>query len=812
MRYITLFLCLAVVIWYPENSLAQRVNGVCTVNGTVADCSHSKLTNIPSSLPANITCLNMLGNSLSNITGRPWQRYKHLKKLSLARNRITALHKGNFDGLQKLEMLDLSLNLIRYTSIHKDVFKPLRSLVFLDIKQNLSGISVSEYYPEGLKNLIHLKTLVIDGLGTQALPHLPNLIELYMSGEYGRCYIPHINGNFFENITTVQNIFLSNCSIKKVDFNSFMALHNITSLDMSDNINLGMESLPNITSGLARKQRLKRLNLNDLYDHSQFDFCSSLNYDDVKYLSNSSIEMVTIENNNIVRMDVKSVEHWPKSIKYISIQHNMFLYGNYTPFLILTDVLNRTVYLDASRMAAANRPIYSSEDAMKMVLLKSNMQQHGTESVCRLMFTRYQVGDYFQFIENRLKQNDINTDTSKNLEPKLEYLDLSENLPVLIERIFEIFPHIPNLKVLNVSRNYLGYPLYDGPSIIGQLKHLRTLDLSDNKIIRLSPNIFNNLTKLEKLYLSHNKISNITFDLSHSKNLHYIDLGYNNLESINQATRDTLDNISKNHKLNHVHVNIANNSLKCTCENLLFYSWVKKNTTYIVNKDNTNCTFKNSTSVSLSTLIKNYDHFERECSNYLVIILVTSIAFIFIIVIITSALMYRFRWNLRYMYYMTKLKLLANYQRLNDTEYEKEVFVSYADEDRRFVAEKVRLELEERGEISLLIHDRDFRAGAFVQDNILRAISCTRRTLVILTKQFLKSKWCMYEFNMARMEAADTGRNVLCFILKEDIPTTELPVEMIDALKKITYIEYPTADDDLSQFWDRLRATLKHET
>jgi hypothetical protein len=70
----------------------------------------------------------------------------------------------------------------------------------------------------------------------------------------------------------------------------------------------------------------------------------------------------------------------------------------------------------------------------------------------------------------------------------------------------------------------------------------------------------------------------------------------------------------------------------------------------------------------------------------------------------------------------------------------------------------------------------------------------------------------MYEFNMARMEAADTGRNVLCFILKEDIPTTELPVEMIDALKKITYIEYPTTDDDLLQFWERLRATLKHET
>ncbi|XP_045203810.2 toll-like receptor 4 [Mercenaria mercenaria] len=786
------------------------------------DCSDRDLTAVPNNLPLNTTCLNMNGNKISKINGTSWQRYKLLKKLSLARNMIDRVHGGDFAGLLMLEMLDLSLNQIRYSNIARNAFRPLKKLIYLDLKQNLSNIWSNETYPVTLNHLYYLHTLVIDGLGTQPLPYMANVIELYMSGEYGRCNIPNINGSFFENTLGVQNLFLSKCLIRKIEFNTFKLLRNITSLDLSWNINLGIESVPNITSGLNGSKTLKRLNLNTLYDHSQFDFCSSLNIDDVRYLSNTSIELVTVENNNLVRMDIASVKQWPKSIKYLSVQHNMFLYGNYTPYLILSGALNKIVYLDISRMAASNRPISSPRYSVSM---KKNYEQRlqpntyetcqpeitvsNFHSLCMSMFTRNQFPDYFQVIEDKLKQRDIGTDniiidSPKIYSPsKLEYLDISDNLPVLIERVFEIFPKIPNLKVLNVSRNYLGYPLYDGDAIIGHLKNFRTLDLSDNKIIHLMPNIFNNLTKLENLYLSQNKISNITFELSYLKNLSYLDLEVNSLESINLAARDALD------KLPNIKINIARNNLKCVCENIEFFLWVKKHKDKFAKIEETNCKFKNSTSVSLATL--NYDQLRLECSSYLTLILIASLSVLFFIIILICALVYRFRWNLRYLYYMTKMKLFADYQRMNDTEYEKDVFVSYADEDRGFVIQQVKRELEEKGEISLLIHDRDFRPGEYVVDNILRAITSTRRTLIILTKDFVRSKWCMYELNMARMEAADTGRNVLCVILKEDIPLKHLPIEIIDVLQKKTYLEYPTIEDNLQGFWDRLRVTLKNK-
>ncbi|XP_053400490.1 toll-like receptor 4 [Mercenaria mercenaria] len=550
-----------------------------------ADCSHLNLTDIPSNLPTSTTCLNMIGNKVSEINGKALQRYKSLKCLSLSRNRIDSIRSRDFAGLSKLKMLDLSLNKIRYTNISEDAFIPLKTLTFLDIKQSLSNTWRNEKYPDALNQLRHLHTLVIDGLGTQTLPYMPNLIELYMSGEYGRCNIPNINENFFENILGVQNVFMSKCSIKKIEYNTFKPLRNITSLDLSWNINLGIESMPNITSGLNGSKTLKCLNLNTLYDHSQFGFRSSVSKDDVIFLSNTSIELLTVENNNIVRMDIASVIQWPKSIKYLSVQLNMFLYGNYTPFLILSGTVNNIVYLDVSRMAASNRPIsiprydVSMEKKFEQRLQPNTNETYQPEitvsnfhSLCMSMFTRNQVKDYFQVIEDKLKQHDIGT---------------------------------------------------------------------ENKLI---------------------------------------------------------DNVQAHS---------------------------------------------------------------------------------------------------------------PNNKRMDNTKYGNKVFVSYAEDDREFVLEKAKFELENRGQISTLTEeDPHFHKGTRL-NQVQQAIETTRRTLVILTRAYVKDHACVHELNMVLEEEASTGRNINCVILKENVQCEDLPNEIMRLLRKENHLEYPTEEGDLQEFWERLRETLR---
>lgn len=111
----------------------------------------------------------------------------------------------------------------------------------------------------------------------------------------------------------------------------------------------------------------------------------------------------------------------------------------------------------------------------------------------------------------------------------------------------------------------------------------------------------------------------------------------------------------------------------------------------------------------------------------------------------------------------------------------------------------------------LLVHERDFTAGEYVCDNILKAITNSRKTLIVLSEDFLKSKWCMYELNMARMEAISRGKSAICVIRKERIPTQKMSLELLDVLQHQTYMDYPQDENLQETFWERLVMALREE-
>ena len=67
--------------------------------------------------------------------------------------------------------------------------------------------------------------------------------------------------------------------------------------------------------------------------------------------------------------------------------------------------------------------------------------------------------------------------------------------------------------------------------------------------------------------------------------------------------------------------------------------------------------------------------------------------------ILCVGLAYIYKCNLQYQYYMTKFKLVGGYQYIKkgDTEFEKDVPISYADEYRGFVRRHVVNQLESIG-------------------------------------------------------------------------------------------------------------------
>ena len=127
-----------------------------------------------------------------------------------------------------------------------------------------------------------------------------------------------------------------------------------------------------------------------------------------------------------------------------------------------------------------------------------------------------------------------------------------------------------------------------------------------------------------------------------------------------------------------------------------------------------------------------------------------------------------------------------------------DAFISYADEDRDNVIDLVK-SLEKHNDLSLCIHNRDFIPGTGIADNITNAIHCSRRTVCFISKHFLDSYWCMFELNMARMEAiySRSGQNVLFLVALKKGIMKQLPLQLMDLVDSHSYLDFPEEESEL---------------
>ena len=111
----------------------------------------------------------------------------------------------------------------------------------------------------------------------------------------------------------------------------------------------------------------------------------------------------------------------------------------------------------------------------------------------------------------------------------------------------------------------------------------------------------------------------------------------------------------------------------------------------------------------------------------------------------------------------------------------------------------------------LCIHDRNFIPGDTIEDNIVRAIENSRKTILVLSKSFLTSEWCQFELQMARMEGFEQGRNLIITVMLESLPIDSMPKTLRTMVKKNTHIEWSDDPNQKIVFWDKMRRALNRE-
>jgi hypothetical protein len=135
------------------------------------------------------------------------------------------------------------------------------------------------------------------------------------------------------------------------------------------------------------------------------------------------------------------------------------------------------------------------------------------------------------------------------------------------------------------------------------------------------------------------------------------------------------------------------------------------------------------------------------------------------------------------------------------------MFVSYAEEDRRWVENVLAPRVEGRWGYRLCLHHRDFHPGKQVLDNIECCVDGSRRMMFVFSPHFVRSRWCQFELSLGLDHAINRDDDILVVNLC-DVDPDDLTATMAAILRSCTYLQWTERGREAAQFWNGLRAAL----
>ncbi|KAM3851963.1 toll-like receptor 5 [Vipera latastei] len=384
---------------------------------------------------------------------------------------------------------------------------------------------------------------------------------------------------------------------------------------------------------------------------------------------------------------------------------------------------------------------------------------------------------YLVLKNNRLSYCFKNKDIAK--DNQLLYLDLGDNMLKLIwERglCLDVFKALSHLEVLHLNNNYLAF-IPEG--IFSELMSLKTLNLSNNLLTSISQDAFP--TNLKALNLSSNQ------------------LFYPDPQIF--ATLDQLD--------------ITHNTFYCNCLLSDFIMWLNQtNVTLDGSRYDIFCSgppeFANIPLHDLNTENCNEDKVMEPLQLSLFIFTCVSITVFLVAVVVFT----RFR-GVCFLSYKTLIQFLMKElpPDLDQQGYKYDAYLCYSSKDFEWVQNSLIKHLDtqysKKNRFALYFEDRDFLPGEAHISNIRDAIWNCKKTICVVTRQFLKDGWCVEAFNFAQSRYFSDLEDILIMVVAGSLSQYQLmkyqPIRVF--LQRGQYLRWPEDHQDLEWFLN----TLSHQ-
>ena len=804
------------------------------------NCTNAAFRDVPDMIPDNVVVIDLSNNALQNLTKDSFSNCTNVKKLDLSNNQISVIWNAMLKSMPNLEIIELGQNYnLLYTNscFPDDTFDGLQHLKSVSIWCYPIGSPMSlDEYTFVLQKLPHtLEELNVSIPGgeniAQPLSEFTNLRKLGIQGLSSTFNtITNDTLRSSENIT-IEELTILAFNLSSVEPLAFYHFPELKSLNINGFYSLSVSDFYPALIGLQHT-KLEKLQFASFYFPfaltnyclievylNKFDivvlndsFCENLNLTHLTqlHLTHSRLYKVSETGGcfskllNLKVLDLSFNSFSTCEIQWVS--RNLYEMPNLTEINFSHQydpmfVQNNITLWPPTNLATLDLSFIlpTSENEVNLTLIfTSSTPKH-------LIFQSNSV--------TALQTFSLDKNSSIPLEA-----DFSRNRIISFDGFFDEAILEYNLIVISfiLSENQLGNQLGErGDQIFKLFRDLTKLDLASNDIKQLPYSTFENLSKLEYLNLSKNSLLLIDFKISHMKNLKLLDLSDNLVSQFDVKLQNDLDEVK--FQSPNFTINMLGNPFQCSCETLSFLWWLYKKRPMFDGFDKYTCTyngkiqyFKNMTQL-LTTI-------DSRCSLIFVEVFSGILAFL-IFVIALSVFLYRHKWDVRFfcLRYVTNRKAYQEFEE-SEKEYEYDAFVSFHSDDQDWVWNELHenlgltedlVETDNQPRYRLCIHERDFVPGDLIEENILRSIESSRKTIVVLSRNFLQSVWCEFELQIARKLCVDRGRDLIIAVMLEPLPTNVKISQCVERLvRKNTYIEWPTDPLERNQFWVQMRWAL----
>ncbi|XP_051870410.1 toll-like receptor 8 [Pristis pectinata] len=776
--------------------------------------------NCPRCYNAPYPCEPCPGRASIQIHPYAFQRLAELKKLILSSNCLRKLQSSWFQNCANLKVLYLRLNFLTSEIATGDFLNHLPELEELDISYNYEIKAYPKYVnlSRNFSKLVSLRQLHIEGyvfkeLNERDLKPLYSLHNLTILN-FGTNFIKQANLMIFKSFTALSLIYLPENRISPPSGDE----------DLFYGLIYKGKHFPSIESSFKDSYlQLENGNQGHESHNTNDDFIRGPT---IKWPCHSYGKTLDLSSNNIFFINSKQFEGFDE-VRCLNLSANTIGQAlNGTEFTTLPNLK----YLDLSfnRIDLAYDNAFKELKQLEVLDLSYNKHYFIVEGVTHKMgfIKNLKYLRVLNLSENAiftLTESGLNSDSMEVLEFKgnhldvlwknedhryirlfknltnLTYLDLSSNHLQSIPA--DVYEHLPcNLTHLSLSHNKLEEISWDKLQF---LKSLLTLDLSNNELTSAPDELYKNTKSLQKLLLGKNRIHELPLSfLTTANRLKYLDLSNNKITAFNQLI------FPINKKIFLEVLILKGNPFHCTCELAPFIAWI--NTCDLdIPQLATDVTCESPEDHQGQSIILLDQHActmdEVEASLCLAsaIIIVSTM-----VIMITHHLFY---WDVWYFYYFCTSRLKGHgYHSLTMQNCSYDAFIAYDTSDPAvtdWVVNELLVHLEDKGErhFCLCLEERDWGLGLAIVDNLSQSIHGSKKTVFVLTRNYIKRGTFKTAFQMAHQRLLDENEDVIVLILLEPVLINSKYLRLRRRLCSSSVLQWPKNPKSESFFWQCLR-------